>query len=238
MAELDPYLGDSLDVSINGTWYQCYEDMTGPSEPDMINIPQTRGRGPVDVPRAYLKESYKFTCQDETGSAKWLALKTVMDAKTPVTCIIAFEGNVAGNLTASGSAYVAVSGISTGPGKPGTFTLSINFSTVPTYAPNIVLTGAAVGLFGAVLLTPVGQGDAYSGANLVPTGGTSTYGVVVVGGAGAMLVEGLTISATGVIGGTANAQAPIGLHYFVVEVTDSAATPVVKQFLCAIEVVA
>lgn len=223
MPELDPYLGDSLDVSIDGVWYQCYEDMTGPDEPDYITIPQTRGRGPVDVPRSYRKESYKFKCQDETGSAKWLALKAIMDAALPVACVVAFEGNVAGNLTASGNAYVGVSGLSAGPGKPSTFSFTLSFGSLPTYSPNLVLATQAVGTIAA--------GGAGSGlTTLVASGGTTTYAYTLV----TQLPLGLTMTSGGVFGGTLNAATVAGTHAFTVRVTDSAATPVVKDFICSL----
>ena len=57
-------------------------------------------------------------------------------------------------------------------------------------------------------------GAAYSGVNLVAAGGTSTYTYALVGAGAAFPVEGISMSSGGVISGTANANAPVGTHYF------------------------
>lgn len=231
MTEAAAYLGDAMYVSIAGTEYQCYEDMTGPGVPDLIKIPQTRGRPPVNIPRQYYDETYTFQCQDEVGSAKWLALKTIMDARAAVAIVIAYESNTAGKLTATGTGYVAVSGLSGGPGKPGTFTLVVGFAAAPTYAPNIVLSTLDFG--------SVAQGGAGSGFT-APTasGGTSTYTITMAdeNAVASALPYGATWSGSA-FAGTVNAAAPVGKYRVKVKVVDSATPAQTKYFLAEMRVI-
>lgn len=224
MAELDPYLGDLYYLKINNVVYENFVDATGPGEPDMITIPQTRGRGPVQKPRRYRTETHKYNCQDEVGSAKWLALQTLMRAGVAVAVEIIPEGNTAGTVKESGNAFIGVSGRSGGPNKEAGFTVSVSFTDVPTLAPNIVLSTLDFG--------SVAQGGAGSGYT-APTasGGTSTYTITMEdeNGVASALPYGATWSGSA-FGGTVNAAAPAGIYRVRVKVVDSASTPVVRYF--------
>ena len=231
----NPYLMDASVLEVDGTPITSGVAVKPAGTANDVTTKATWSKPKVKIPGS---TDYSFTIDgnDEDDHALFLFLVNKARAKVPVPINWYPRGNAAGRLRISGTGYVSEPQLDGGVDKDATFQFQVNFTTVTTYSPNLVLAGASVGSLGAAQLTDVAAGAAYSGANLVATGGTSTYTYALVGAGAEFPVEGLSMSSGGVISGTANADVPQGTIFFLVRVTDSATPANTKDFLCAIKI--
>jgi hypothetical protein len=167
-------------------------------------------------------ETSKYTCQDEVGSAKWLALQALQVAGVAVACEIIPQGNIAGAVKESGNAFVGVSGRSGGPGKEVGFTVTLSFSDRPTLTPAVVMTPAAGALAAQV-------GVSATAATFQATGGSAPYVYTMVG-----LPTGMAISSsTGVFNGTPAAGSQ-GTKIIEVTATDANSVAITNRYTVVI----
>ncbi len=225
----DQYFGDLAELSVDGNPITIGASSKVGRTWKKATAPATWAKPEVTKPVSYL-DQITIPFSDMDDHAEFLVLWNLAAAKAAVPVILYPEGNTAGKQTWNGNAYVEIDGIDLGIEKAAGGTITLNFTGGMTPSPNLVLNSQ--------VCTAGQAGQAYAGFTFTTTGGTATYAYDVLTFAGTTFpVEGLTFT-NGVIAGTPNANAPVGTHYFYMTVTDSAATPVVKTFLCSIVIAA
>jgi hypothetical protein len=210
--------GNEIRIFSGFNWSRAWKNATAPMTTDLPEF---------DKPVSF-KDSIAVPYSDITDHVDLDILMTIEEAKLPVTVTFYPEGNAAGKRSWTGSCLVSTTGIDVGEEKSAQGTVTFNAVGGLTRVPNLALATNVV--------TAGTVGDAHAGFTFVASGGTSTYAYDLPDfGTTDFVVQGLTFT-DGVIAGTPDAGTKVGRYYFYMDVTDSAATPVVKRFLCYIDI--
>jgi len=216
----DQWFGDLAEVTIDGHAITIGNAITIADAWKRVTAAATWANNEIDKPVSK-KVTITIPCMDVDDHAEYLILWNIAEAKLPVAAVIYPQGNTAGKLRWSGNVYVSISGIESGIEKAAGFTLTLDCSGDLVPSPNLKLATQALG--------SVAQSAAGSGyTSLSASGGTATYTYTLV----TQLPAGVTMNSSGVFGGTVNAACADGTHTTTIRVTDSASTPVVKDFVC------
>lgn len=164
----------------------------------------------------------KFTCLYGEGGANRAAILAAARSSSAISMVQYLEDNATGKPTVTMNVFIgSVSQSVAADGVSQQIDCTFRATSVPVVAPNIVLATQAMG--------SVAQSGAGSGfTTLSASGGTAAYTYSLV----TQLPTGVTMNSSGVFAGTVHASCVDGTHTATIRVTDSAATPVVKDFVC------